>query len=567
MQRLSRIGRNTLAVSVSTLLLSACNQGDDAPKPAAVAPQPAAPSMAALSIPLCLNGQCAVIDQDAKLLVPFDNDYDNIVASAYQGTLMAAREERWNLIQAKDGKVVLRDDIGEALSLLTPNLYGFVRDGKYGVVDGQGKEVQAPRFDDIYPNSANEFIIYEIDGKRGILDAKGKQLTEALYDTTLVNGSVAEHGGLISAERGEEKWIINLATGEQKAVAYESLGDLHDGVMSASVIGKGSQLVDAKGDVVGGGQSYDYLGTPANGLVAFREKYDSPCGYLDYQGKVAIAAQFAGCGAFGKQGGLAQQRMEDGSSGKYGLIDRSGAWKVQPQYDSADSAGLTALGYTVDVPGLAAVGVSTGLFSADFGIFNLDEGSEWVKPGYAQIGALGNDLFVVAKKGGPQKTVSFMGSESQVPVVGLMDRSGKMLLEPGELISIQSAYDGRFLEALDGMDNAAHTVLLDRQGRTLVPALWQKLEVNPQQGYILGYEVSGTGDEATETLRALYDLNGKPRFTVATTDCGAEQLLDGNGKAIWPQDPTPYCQSDEEQDDEGEPEQEPAEESEETSES
>lgn len=203
MQRLSRIGRNTLAVSVSTLLLSACNQGDDAPKPAAVAPQPAAPSMAALSIPLCLNGQCAVIDQDAKLLVPFDNDYDNIVASAYQGTLMAAREERWNLIQAKDGKV-LRDDIGEALSLLTPNLYGFVRDGKYGVVDGQGKEVQAPRFDDIYPNSANEFIIYEIDGKRGILDAKGKQLTEALYDTTLVNGSVAEHGGLISAERGEE---------------------------------------------------------------------------------------------------------------------------------------------------------------------------------------------------------------------------------------------------------------------------------------------------------------------------------------------------------------------------
>jgi hypothetical protein len=44
------------------------------------------------------------------------------------------------------------------------------------------------------------------------------------------------------------------------------------------------------------------------------------------------------------------------------------------------------------VPGLAAVGVSTGLFSADFGIFNLDEGSEWVKPGYAQIGALGNDL-------------------------------------------------------------------------------------------------------------------------------------------------------------------------------
>ncbi|CEI04962.1 hypothetical protein PAMH19_1372 [Pseudomonas aeruginosa] len=566
MQRLSRIGRNTLAVSVSTLLLSACNQGDDAPKPAAVAPQPAAPSMAALSIPLCLNGQCAVIDQDAKLLVPFDNDYDNIVASAYQGTLMAAREERWNLIQAKDGKV-LRDDIGEALSLLSPNLYGFVRDGKYGVVDGQGKEVQAPRFDDIYPNSANEFIIYEIDGKRGILDAKGKQLTEALYDTTLVNGSVAEHGGLISAERGEEKWIINLATGEQKAVAYESLGDLHDGVMSASVIGKGSQLVDAKGDVVGDGKSYDYLGTPANGLVAFREKYDSPCGYLDYQGKVAIAAQFAGCGAFGKQGGLAQQRMEDGSSGKYGLIDRSGAWKVQPQYDSADSAGLTALGYTVDVPGLAAVGVSTGLFSADFGIFNLDEGSEWVKPGYAQIGALGNDLFVVAKKGGPQKTVSFMGSESQVPVVGLMDRSGKMLLEPGELISIQSAYDGRFLEALDGMDNAAHTVLLDRQGRTLVPALWQKLEVNPQQGYILGYEVSGTGDEATETLRALYDLNGKPRFTVATTDCGAEQLLDGNGKAIWPQDPTPYCQSDEEQGDEGEPEQEPAEESEETSES
>ena len=79
--------------------------------------------------------------------------------------------------------------------------------------------------------------------------------------------------------------------------------------------------------------------------MAFREKYDSPCGYLDYQGKVAIAAQFAGCGAFGKQGGLAQQRMEDGSSGKYGLIDRSGAVvrRFRPRTEPTDPAVVAAI--------------------------------------------------------------------------------------------------------------------------------------------------------------------------------------------------------------------------------
>lgn len=194
--------------------------------------------MVVLSILLCFNGQCVVIDQDVKLFVLFDNDYDNIVVSVYQGILMVVCEECWNLIQVKDGKV-LCDDIGEVLLLFIFNFYGFVCDGKYGVVDGQGKEVQVLCFDDIYFNSVNEFIIYEIDGKCGIFDVKGKQFIEVFYDIILVNGSVVEYGGLISVECGEEKWIINFVIGEQKVVVYESLGDFYDGVMSVSVIGKG----------------------------------------------------------------------------------------------------------------------------------------------------------------------------------------------------------------------------------------------------------------------------------------------------------------------------------------
>lgn len=170
--------------------------------------------------------------------------------------------------------------------------------------------------------------------------------------------------------------------------------------------------------------------------------------------------------------------------------------------------------------GLTTVGVSTGLFSVDLGIFNFDGGGGRVKPGCAQIDALGNDLFIVAKKGGSQKIVSFMGPESQIPVASPMDRSGKVLLESGELTSIQSAYDDRLLEGLDGVDSTVRTMLLDRQGRAPAPALWQKLGVSPQQGYILGYEVSGIGDETMETLRILHDLNGKSRFIVATTNCG-----------------------------------------------
>ena len=275
MQRLSRIGRNTLAVSVSTLLLSACNQGRRCAE--------ACGGRAATG-----RTEHGCTEHPAMPQRPVRGDRPGRQAArAVRQRLRQYRRQRLPGHPDGGARGALEPDPGEGRQGVArryrrspvaahPNLYGFVRDGKYGVVDGQGKEVQAPRFDDIYPNSANEFIIYEIDGKRGILDAKGKQLTEALYDTTLVNGSVAEHGGLISAERGGREVDHQPRYRRTEGRGLRGLGDLHDGVMSASVIGKGSQLVDAKGDVVGDGKSYDYLGTPANGLVAFREKYDSP---------------------------------------------------------------------------------------------------------------------------------------------------------------------------------------------------------------------------------------------------------------------------------------------------
>ncbi len=168
----ARLG--SLILSLSALTLVGCKE-ETSPKTAAVA---AAPAPAAMVMPICANGECAVLDQDGKVLVSADNDYDAVVALPLDKTFLFAKDGTWNLSSA-DGKQTLKAAFTDDLRLLTPGYFGFGQDGKLGIIDQSGKQIQPPRFDDLYVGGNDDFIVYEIGGKRGILSAKGEVVTEA----------------------------------------------------------------------------------------------------------------------------------------------------------------------------------------------------------------------------------------------------------------------------------------------------------------------------------------------------------------------------------------------------
>ncbi len=532
-----RFRRGALAASLAALLLSACGTGDKpAAQESAPAPKIAAPSP--FNVGICLDDHCGVVDQAGTLRVPFDDGYGYVSPFVMQDTALVGKDGQWQLLDLKTKKAIktLDGDIYNA----APGYFGFERDGKIGVMDFTGNEVQPPRFDQLYTGGENQYIGFDIGDKRGMLDVQAKPLAEPIYDSAAINDDFDLRGGLVTAERGERYWVIDLKNRAQKEVPYERLGQMYDGHMVASLIlANKNGLADASGALTVP-MDYAWLGEPGEGLVAFREKSDGDCGYLDYQGKVVIEPRFASCQPFGKKGALVKEKGADGQSGKVGFVDRAGTWLVQPTYMDVGDAGHTMLGMIGYVPGYNAVYKQTGAFTFDVGLFDTREGKELLAPTYQQVGVLTPDRLLFSPKDAPMLDFTFLGQANKVPAVGLMDASGKVLLKPERYINLELDKSGRYVLAKDGAERP-RVALYDLDGHELIAPQWHELKIDAKNAVIFAYEVEGSGDDEVRHLRGAYDLAGKPLFAVMTAACGAEQLVNGAGKPIWPQDVTPYC--------------------------
>lgn len=494
------------------------------------------------AIPLCVNDKCAVVNERGAVVMPFDNPFDNVIAANGKSTVFVAHDQIWHLVSA-DGKQMVKANLTEDLISLTPGYFGIGRNGKFGVVDGDGKEVQPPRFDAVYTGGEDEFIIYEVGDQLGLLSNTGKTITKARFTSIASSTSAAKNGMWVTASDKEgQGWAIHLDTMQVRPATYASLQTMSDGHMVAKTAdGKQSGLVNKNGDAVIA-LKYYALGNPSAGLVSFSKGYNEPCGYMDYKGKVVIAPKFSTCLPFGTNEAMARERLADGSQGKFGPIDRKGQWKASPSYDYATLAGHTAFGFTRHVSGLLVVTKMTGPFQGVSGLYSTDEGREILPPTYQLVGAIDATRFVFSEAGSPTVNVKFLGSESPMPAVGVMGRDWKPLIVPSAAISFRMDPSGRFFESLDGISKEAKAGLFDLNGKPVVAPLWQRLNVDVPANLIKGYTVvADDTEQGSETLSALYDLDGKALLTVEKTACGAEQLRNSEGDIIWPKRPDDYC--------------------------
>ncbi|MDR2307827.1 MAG: WG repeat-containing protein [Paucimonas sp.] len=529
MKRLITAPRAALFCSLS-LLLAGCEQP----------PAPSVPAIGALTIPLCVNDECAVLDQNGAFRIAPGSEFTQLYTQPFTDAFIFGRGDYWHLASG-DGKQVIRADLTDELYTLTPGLFGFGRDGKVGVMDEQGKEVQPAVFDTVYVGGDNQFIVYEIDDLRGILTPKGEKVSEAVFDSLYVREDFAKRGNWVLAERQGEHWGYNLQTQALRKLDFDTILSAADGHLVVSregVAGKG--LADAAGDLVIALEK-NWLGTPGGGLVAFRDGYDKPCGYLDYQGKVVIEAQYQSCEPFGKVGGMVQVQGNEGGRGKSGMIGHDGKWLIEPEYDSVGDAGMGLLGMSGHRPGFSHIGKLQSAFLATYGTMDLDQGKVLFQPTYQQIGLVAPKRLAFTELKSPRKTVMLFGMPSEAATVGLMDDRGQVLIKPEQFVSYQLLADGHHLLAAEGNGAQALRALYDLDGKLLVPAKWQDVTVDEGRGAIFGYRVEGNGDDAVRTLRALYRLDGSVVFETNRLPCGAEQVVDGKGQVLWPQDAQAYC--------------------------
>ncbi len=284
---------------------------------------------------------------------------------------------------------------------------------------------------------------------------------------------------------------------------------------------------------------YSELGVPSHGRVAFRKTSEQPCGYMDYTEKVLIKPQFNSCGTFGKKGALVE--VEEKGELKTGFIGFDGTWLIPPTYDEVDDwealpAALELYGLK-SVPGYQRIGKKQGK-DHRYGLFDLDQGREIFPPIYAQIGFLTPERFLFSDDKSPMLPfVMDADVGDKVRAVGLMDAQGKVLLAPSRFTYIELHKSGRYLMARDSAETRVQA-LYDLDGRELIGPKWSELKIDAAHSVVLAYSMN---EPADFNLSAAYSLQGELLFSVQKTACGAEQIVNGANKPVWPLDLTPYC--------------------------
>lgn len=267
------------------------------------------------------------------------------------------------------------------------------RDGKWGWLDREGREVLPPTYQYLWLRSDHGLAEAQRDGKWGLVDLKGKVVVEPKYDSiSVVDAGFAwvKLGGKWGAVDGAGKTLFEPA--------YPAHGPALRDVVLVTGADKRWRLLDRAGKPVSA-TDFANLRVVANafdenGLIAATAD-GSKWGFVDRSGTFVVEARFDGAFGFSK-GGLARVL----SGGKWGYVDRTGAYAIQPAYDGVEPL----------LPnGLAPV--KTG---KQWGLVDRT-GKVVVEPRYEKIEDAGQGLASVKVSGGKW---------------GVVDASGAMVVEP-----------------------------------------------------------------------------------------------------------------------------------------
>ena len=196
------------------------------------------------------------------------------------------------------------------------------------LLDRDGGEIVAPgTYADIVLLGGGLYAACGEDGLYALMDETGALYTDYLYAQLRCEGSLllAQRDGLWGMLRADGtplsgfvySWMQPNGAGGAWAIAGDRSGAESDPLYRVSATGVEWET-GLRVHAVGGG---------TEGMLSVQLPGERLYGYCDAAGDLAIPAQFDYAGDF--NGGLAAAVLD----GRYGAIDASGAWVLQPEYD------------------------------------------------------------------------------------------------------------------------------------------------------------------------------------------------------------------------------------------
>lgn len=240
----------------------------------------------------------------------------------------------WGLIDGR-GNVLIEPGVWDSLDgMVTVNGQWYVRvyqGSQSGLLDLNGN-IFVPVIYNTIAEYREDMAVASTDGEKlGFLGADGKLAVPCRYDWA---GPFVQGRAVVGVLDGAA-WrcgYIDKSGEEVIPLTYGDAGNFNEaGVAAVTVTPDEMVLIDRAGRVLTERAHTGVSASIADGLICFSDvQPDGSClfGYLNQYGKVAIPARFDSAQDF--QGGLAAVSQQ----GKHGIIDVTGAFVLQPDYDA-----------------------------------------------------------------------------------------------------------------------------------------------------------------------------------------------------------------------------------------
>jgi len=290
-------------------------------------------------------------------------------------------------------------------------LFGFEKEGKFGYMDKNGKEIIPPSYS--YENSYSTipafykgYVRVKKDGKYGIMDKTGKIVIPFDYESLTISRYVNSVSAGIKKEGATTLYgMINLQNKILLPFEYESIStDSNLYVVKKS--GKYG-LVDNNGKILFPAE-YTSLSSYSDEKVLKAEK-DGKYGFIDLSGKWLFEKPKSVYTLYSCSQGMISCLVNS----KYGFLDMNGNEAIITRYDYSGS---------FEKVGLAKVGkkISTSSYSYQYGYIDK-KGTEVIPLKYETIGNFNNGLVYV--------------KDPETNRYGYMDRTGKWVINPTFLVA------------------------------------------------------------------------------------------------------------------------------------
>ena len=169
------------------------------------------------------NNQYGVIDKNGKKII--DTKYDNIkIPNPSKGVFIATQNSKNKVLNENGEEIFSKYELVDCIRLKNiasdlmyeKSVLTYSKDGKYGLIDYQGKELTGAIYNSI---SALEYkegeLIVEKDGKYGVININGNELVPIEYDQIDVDDYYRENEGYKKAG-----YIVGQKTDEGYRYGY-----------------------------------------------------------------------------------------------------------------------------------------------------------------------------------------------------------------------------------------------------------------------------------------------------------------------------------------------------------